>query len=405
MKKAIILFVLALWPLSALAQAKKEGPKETLWAKVTLHVTWNKRTESSGEVLDGVMNLSMDGTLKLNRDFSGQVDKGRFAPLLSYALQNATYNYNYKEDYSIYRSDNPPYCPNPQRTLQKTGSVSGDSGGAPMNLIIHYHKGLAEGASRLPLAPPPQISDILIDYYEFMVRVPAQKVEGKSKVPDSTTGGCKEIDQSRPIFDGDIKIFFKFGQGGTMSGSKSWSSQSGVNSLSVEVSDLPAAFKKKPVQPKPWGKNDVRYSLTWDLDAAPVGQIERETGGRWYDVTGIDQDVLPGVEIKLRGLAAPRSMDTAAGRWAISNWKTVAPVKGFKAASDGTLSIPIDLTPDLGKKELTLQFCGVGESEVTYTTKAGGQDVTAKVKFRVKGYPGDKKIPHATAGQDTGESP
>ena len=190
-----------------------------------------------------------------------------------------------------------------------------------------------------------------------------------------------------------------------MSGSKSWSSQSGVNSLSVEVSDLPAAFKKKPVQPKPWGKNDVHYSLTWDLDAAPVGQIERETGGRWYDVTGIDQDVLPGVEIKLRGLAAPRSMDTAAGRWAISNWKTVAPVKGFEASTDGILSLPIALTPDLGKKELTLQFCGVGETEVTYTTKAGGQEVTAKVKFKVKKPASARAFPHSKAGQDTNEYP
>jgi len=382
MKKIVVLLVLFLLPVSVLALQKKEGPKETLWAKVTLHVDWNKRNENSGEVTEGVMNLSMSGALKLNRDFSGQVDKGRFAPLLSYALENATYNYNYKEDYSIFRPDNPLYCPNPQRTMQKTGSVSGDSGGAPMNLIIHYHSGLAAGASRLPIAPPPQVSDVLIDYYEFFVRVPAQKSEGKSKVPDSETGGCKEIDQSDPIFDGDIKIFYKIGRGGTMSGSKSWSSQSGAHSFSVAVSDLPDTFKKKPAVPRPWGKNDVHYSLTWDLDAAPVGQIERETGGHWYDITGIDQDATAGLEVKLRGLVAPRSMDAAAGKWTISNWKTVAPIKGFEASTEGIPSIPIPL--DLAIKELTFIFCGVGESEVAYTAKAGDQDVTAKVKFKVK---------------------
>jgi hypothetical protein len=384
MKKIGIVLVFILLAVSAFALQKKEGPKETLWARVTLHVTWNKRNENSGEVTDGVMNLAMSGTLKLNRDFSGKVDKGRFSPLLSYALQNATYNYNYKEDYSIIRPDNPPKCPNPQRTMQKTGSVSGDSGGAPMNLIIHYHSGLAEGASRLPIAPPPQVSDMLIDYYEFIVRVPAQKSEGKSKVPDSETGGCKEIDQSDPLFDGDIEIFFKIGRGGTMSGSKSWSSQSGVHSFSVAVSDLPASFKKKPVVPKPWGKNDVHYSLTWDLDSAPVAQIERETDGHWYDVTGIDQEAMAGqTEVRLRGLVAPRSMDAAAGKWTISNKKNVGPIKGFHESTDGMI---IPLPPDMEKKELTLTFIGVGESEITYTVRVGGQDVTAKVKFKVTEY-------------------
>jgi len=382
MKKIVVFLVFALWPISIFAVPSKEGPKETLWAKVTLHVDWNKRNENSGEVINGVMNLSMSGTLKLNRDFSGKVDKGRFSPLLSYALQNATYNYNYKEDYSIFRSDNPPHCPNPQRTMQKTGSVTGDSGGAPMNLIIHYNSGLAEGASRLPIAPPPQALDALIDYYEFVVMVPAQKSEGKSKVPDSETGGCKEIDQSNPLFDGDIEIFFKIGPDGKMSGSRSWASQTLSNTFSVKVSDLPESFKKKPARPAPHGKNDVHYSLTWDLDAAPVAQIERETGGHWYDITGIDQESPAGEEIKLRGLVAPRSLDTARGKWDISNWKTVGPIKGFEASTDGVPSIPIPL--DLAIKELTFIFCGVGECEVTYTTKAGGQDVTAKVRFRVK---------------------
>ena len=410
MKKIVVLLVLFLLPISVLALQKKGGPKETLWAKVTLHVTWNKRNENSGEVTEGVMNLSMSGALKLNRDFSGQVDKGRFAPLLSYALENATFNYNYKEDYSVFRSDNPPDCPNPQTTLQKTGSVSGDSGGAPMNLIIHYLSGLAAGASRLPIAPPPQVSDVLIDYYEFFVRVPAQKAEGKSKVMDSKTHQCKEIDQSDPIFDGDIKIFFKIGQGGTMSGSKSWSSQSGAHSFSVAVSDLPASFKKKPARPEPWGKNDVHYSLTWDLDSAPVAQIERETGGSWYDITGIDQEAIAGqTEVKLRGLVAPRSLDAAAGKWDIGNNHNVGPIKGFEKdykMVKGIPSVPnvIALTSkDMEKKELTFLFIGEGESEVTYTVRAGGQDVTARVKFKVKKQASARESLHSTAGQETNE--
>jgi hypothetical protein len=383
MKKAIILFVLALWPLSALAQAKKEGPKETLWAKVNLNVTWNKRNEDWGGVNEGRMNLSMSGTLKLNRDFSGKVDKGRFSPLLAYALQNATFNYDYKEDWSIIRSDNPPDCPNPQKTLQKTGSVSGDQHGAPMNLIIHYHKGLAEGASRLPLAPPPEAMAALIDYYEFVVLVPAQKAEGKSKVPDSKTGGCKEIDQSGPILDGQIEISFKIGADGKMAGSKSWTSQGLPHTFSVEVSDLPESFKKKPAAPKPWGKNDVHYTLTWDLDAAPIGQIEHETGGYWFDITGIDQDVVVGQKIHLKGLVAPRSMDTESGDWTIGDESKVKPILKFEASTESGHVLRVDAS-NLVKKEVTFFFTDEGESEVTYRTQAGGQDVTAKVKFKVK---------------------
>ena len=398
MKKAFILFMAALCPLSALTQARKEGPKETLWAKVNLHVDWNKRNENSGEIRTGVMNLSLSGTLKLNRDFSGQAGKGRFTPLLAYALQNPTFNYNYKEDWSIIRPDNPPKCPNPQRTLSKTGSVSGDQGGAPMNLIIHYHAGLAEGASSLPVAPPSEAKDALIDYYEFVVLVPAQKAEGKSKVLDSKTGKCKEIDQSDPILDGQIEIFFKIGPGGQMSGSKSWASQTMSSNFSVKVSDLPESFKKKPAVPKPGGKNDVHYSLTWNLDAAPEAQIERETGDRWFDVTGVEQSVMTGIEIKLRGLVAPRSVDKAAGRWDISNWNAVSPMKTLEkrapAAPEPDVGVVAPLTPgDLAKKELVFWFSGAGECEVTYTTRAGGQDVTAKVKFKVRLWSGDKKIP------------
>ena len=380
MKKAIVLFVLALCPFSALAQAKKEGPKETLWAKVNLHVDWNKRNEDSGGVRQGVMNLSLSGTLKLNRAFSGKVDQGRFSPLLSYALQNATFNYNYKEDYSINRQDNPPKCPNPQRTMQKTGSMSADQSGAPMNLIIHYNAGFAEGASRLPIAPPPETKDVLIDYYEFFVLVPAQKAEGKSKVFSSETKSCKEIDQSGPLFDGRIDIYFKMGPNGKMSGSKSWSSQSLSSTSSVAVSDLPETFKKKPEVPKPGGKNDVHYSLTWDLDAAPEAQIEHETGGYWFDITGIDQEVVVGQKIHLKGLVAPRSMDPESGKWTIGNESSVKPIKKFEASSASGHVIRLDPKDDLEKKEVTFFFTREGESEVTFKA----QNVTAKVKFKVK---------------------
>ncbi len=384
MKKSSVLFFTVFFLLSAMSPAVNKGPKETLFARVTLHVSWDKHNENSGEIRTGTMNLSMGGILKLNREFSGKVDKGRFSPILSYAQQNATCNYNYHEDWSIVRPDNPPRCPNPQRSLYKTGLVSGDSGGAPMNLVIHYHKGLAGG----PIMPASELSDMLIDYYEFEVMVPVQKTEGKSKALDSKTRQCKEIDQSAHLFDGQIEIFYKIGPGGKLSGAKSWSSQSMSNSFSVKVSDLPDTFKRKPAVPKPGGKNDVHYSLTWDLDSAPVAQIEREVGGHWYDITGLDQKVLPTEEISLRGLVAPRSLDTAAAKWEISNWSQVGPAKGFKE------EIPIALTPkDLGKKQLAIMFCGVGETEITYTTKAGAQEVSAKVKFKIIERPSSGKNP------------
>jgi hypothetical protein len=78
--------------------------------------------------------------------------------------------------------------------------------------------------------------------------------------------------------------------------------------------------------------------------------------------------------------------------WDISNKKTVGPAKGFNE------DIPIALTSkDLARKELTLMFCGVGETEVTYTTRAGGREVKATVKFKVKKYPGDRKTPDKTS--------
>jgi len=265
----------------------------------------------------------------------------------------------------------------------KTGSAAGDQGGAPMNLIIHYNKGLAEGASRLPIAPPAEAMDALIDYYEFVVLVPAQTYEGKSKVFSSEAKSCKEIDQSGPILDGQIEIAFRMGAGGKMSGSRSWSSQTLSKTFSVKVSDLPESFKKKPEVPKPGGKNDVHYSLTWDLDAAPVGQIEHETGGYWFDITGIDQEVVVGEKIHLKGFVAPRSMDPESGKWTIDNESAVKPIKKFEADHNRGQVIRLS-DGDLSRKEITFFFTREGESEVAYKAKAGGQDVEAKVKFKVK---------------------
>jgi hypothetical protein len=388
MKKAVALFLLAFVPLSALAQAKKTAPKESMWAKVTLHINWNKRNENSGEVRTGVWNVSMNGRLKLNHDFSGKSGRGRFSPLLGYTLENPTFNYNYREDWSIERQDNPPDCPNPQRTMYKTGSAAGDQGDMPANLIVHYNAALFDAASSLPVQLPPEAQDAIIDYYEFVVLTPAQKAEGKLKVMDSKTKQCKEIDQTDPILDGEIDIAWMIGTDGRLAGSKSWSSEAQSNTCMVKVANLQPSFKKKEAEPKPGGKNDVHYSLTWDFDAAPEAQVEREIDGRWFDVTGVDQTVQAYDVIKLRGLVAPRSMDKATGRWNISNETTVFPMKGDLDAVGRNIpgAQPVtNLTPgDLAKKELVFWFADPGESEVTYTTHAGGQEVTATVKFTIK---------------------
>ena len=387
MKKAIAFFLLAIIPLSASVQTKKSAPKESMWAKVTLHVNWDKRRESSGETRRGVFNVSMSGMLKLKRDFSGKVGQGRFSPLLSYTLENPTFNYNYKEDWGIERRDNPPPCPNPQVTMYKTGSAAGDQGGLPANLIVHYNAAMTEGAFNLPVQLPPEAQDALVDYFEFVVLVPAQKAEGKAKALDAETKKCKEIDQTDPILGGEIDIAWMIGMDGRMAGSKSWSSETQSKTCTVKVSNLPATFKKKEAVPKPGGKNDVHYSLTWDFDAAPEAQIEREINGRWFDVTGVDQTVQTFDVIKLRGLVAPRVLDKAAGRWKVSNELVVFPMKGDMDAvgrnKPGAQPVTNLNTADLAKKELAFFFTENGESEMTYTTQAGGQEVTATVKFTV----------------------
>ena len=128
MKKAAAFFLLALVPLSAFAQPKKPAPKESLWAKVTLHVTWDKRRESTGETRKGTFNVSMNGMLKPNRDFSGKVGQGRFSPLLGYTLENPTFNYSYQEDWAVERGD--------ERAGAVVGQVKGITAVGRLPIII-----------------------------------------------------------------------------------------------------------------------------------------------------------------------------------------------------------------------------------------------------------------------------
>ncbi len=398
MKKALVLFVLVLWsflPSSVTGPRAATGPKETLFAKVNLHVTWEKRNENSGEIRKGNLNLAMSGTLKLNRGFSGKAGQGRFTPLLAYALENPSFNYTFNDQVDIQRDDNPPKCPNPQLVMNKGGSASGDQGGMPVNLYIHYHAGLADEAARLPVAIPGEAQAALIDYYEFTVLVPDQKAEGKGKAYDAERRQCKEIDQSDPILGGQIDIAWKIGEGGKLSGGKSWSSPALSYTFGVKVSNLPESFKKKEAVPVPGKtkKNDVKYSLTWDFDAAPVAQIEREIEGHWFDVTGLEQTVTGGETIKLRGMVAPRSMDSARGRWSLAQLSGDVIGTGEPVIKEDVVSPqPLVLT----KKELQFIYIGTGTSEVTYTTSAGGQELSAKVKFIVKEWSSKppKKNPH-----------
>jgi hypothetical protein len=378
MKKTLVLMLLALCPLLAFPQAMKAGPKETMWARVTLHVAWNIRNEDSGEVevTQGVLHLTMNGTLKLNREYSGIRHAGRATPLLAYTLKDFTFNVMYKDAHSFFSPENPPKCSNPQTTFDKQASVNGDSRDEPpVNLFIHYLAGIG---MLQPDRTPPAVKDRLIDYYEFDVRVPYQKIDGQSQEFDYTSKKCSPHPQTRTIDDDDIRIYYMFGEGHTLAGSKSWTSHSDhPPGFFAEVSDLPAVFKRKPARPEPGGKNDVQYTLSWDLDSSPVAEIERERyGGLWYDVTGVDQEVAVGDVIHLRGLVSPRSLDTGKGKWDFSPW------------SDD-FAIPLILTNELAFTAPQ----NLREFEVTYTTKAGGQDVSAKVTFKVKKNSGDSKIP------------
>ena len=387
MKKACLVLVLvfAFWPFSAAAPQASKGPKESLIAKVNLHVTWEKRNENSGETRTGSLNLAMSGMLKLNREFSGKAGQGRFTPILSYSLENPSFNYTFKDQVDIQREGAPPKCPNPQLVMNKGGSTSGDQGGLPANLIIHYHAGLAGEAGRLPVAIPGEAQAALIDYYEFTVLVPDQKAEGKGKAYDAEAKRCKEIDQSDPILGGQIDIAWTI-EGGKLSGGKSWSSPGLSYAFGVKVSNLPESFKKKDAVPAPGKtkKNDVKYSLTWDFDAAPVAQVEREIEGHWFDVTGLEQTVIAGKTIKLRGMVAPRSLDTARGKWNLATLKgDLAGTGEPTVKKDAVTPQPLVLT----RKELLFIYVGTGTSEVTYTTMAGGQELSAKVRFIVQEAP------------------
>jgi len=381
MKRIIVILWAALFPLTVQAAQAKAGPKQSLEARLSLNVDWNKINKESGDAHRGFMHLTLSGTLRINESFSGP-SRGKAPLLISYSFENATFSYRYKDEYFMNNPDNPPKCPNPQSIYEGQGSISGGSGGAAINLGLHYHAGLAGNVDKIPFNFPAEMADVLIDYYEFILPVPEQKISGKSKEYIGEGAGCRERDQSRKIFGGIIEILAPIGQGGRMSGSKNWSSDSGASSFSVAVSDLSSTFRHKPVSPPPGKDNDVHYSLSWDLDALPVVEVLWKSGGVWLDVTNKEQEVVTGEKIELRGQVLPRSADPGSGTWTVDGGQG-RPIKKYEASLEQAEVIRLD-SNDLQQQNLTLYWTDQGQEKVTYRTKADGQDVSAEVTFKIK---------------------
>lgn len=383
MKRVVVFLIVLFFPLAARTAPAGDDLKEELRINLTLNADWDHKG-SSGQSNKGSLQVNIRGTLRLNEDFTSS-RQGLPAVLIAYRLQSGQASYTYCEEHFLNDPRHPPKCPNPQTRYDGQGSVSFDAGAAPMNLLIHYHRELAGNLAEMPMAPPPGLPDVLIDYYEFFLSVPEQEVKGTSQVYDAQTKSCRKIPQKKKVLGGAAELFFRLAEDGKMAGSRQWSADRApfTGSSSVQAADLPEVFHRKPLAPEPKGSGDTRFSLTWDLDASPAAEIMRKKDGGWLPVSNTVQEVVAGEKIELAGRVNPESEDPRSGRWTVGESKG-KPIVKYEASLDRAEVVHLDQgrlnRPDL----VPFYWSGEGEEKVAYKTSAGGRDLTGEVTFKIR---------------------
>jgi len=361
-----------------------EPPKQILSAKISLKVKWDKRG-GPGNRRRGKMQIRIQGLLKLNKQFSS-LEQGLPAVMVPYKVTTMNGNYNFEE---TREEANRSHCANPAARYKGSGVFTIKPYPGPGNLMLHYMGNMSKELAPLKKMAPAGAFDALIDRYLFAVTIPQEEVKGIS-LPNAKP--CVQKDTSQRILGDRIEIHFKFNENGTMSGHRSWSSDSGL-SANVSVSNLPAVFNAKPFSPAKSSPGDVSYDLEWEIKEPSLARILMEiklpTGNKtWKDITDDETEITVGKRLRFKGAVLPEGkVKKPIGDWTLEGdggGKHKPFFKKFDANIHHGRVIELDPEKDLKKKNMiTLFWSGGKQGHVRFSTNATGEALTAEARLKI----------------------
>jgi hypothetical protein len=370
----ILGFSLANW---AQFPGQQKEVKKKLEARVNFRVHWNIDTEDENNT--GSLVLNLKGMLNYNEQMSS-LPHGMMTIMLPYRIQNMQASYIYKE--RVIDKDPPKNCPeliadyNDSGTFDVPALPSG-----PGDLMAH-HLGSIGKITKMNKIAPPEVKDLLHDYYDFFLVAPSLDIHGRVRGPDDCRDWT-EADKNLQLCSIQIRYLMEEGR---MSGKANWTThrEGGSAPLDVKVSNLPKKMEEEAFSPKNMPGN-VRYSLSWEIKEPSAIIIQRKVGKEWKDIDSDEalKRVSVGERIELRGVAFPAEKKISAPSWRIDGNNNKNYIKKYEANNDEAKVIPLQ-GKDLQKMEVVFYWHKGDKGQVKFSATVGGTQHEKEAEFKIK---------------------
>ncbi len=377
------LFAAILSTAPVLAAAGNQQPKQNMPIRVALNIHW--KIKGGGTLARGAMDLSCDGSARLNKEWSMMDKSAPPGSFITYSADGVRCNFSYRE--KIYEDDPPKGCGPLLAEYHGAGPVKLEKINTAMTSGLNIRKlGNLIPKELLYLAPP-EAKDLMIDYYDFFAISEKKKIYGRRRNDD-----CLFKQDDKEIYPANIVIRFRIADDGSMTGRRRWKVKKNCcNSpdLEILVSDLPQKMERRPLVPEPDPQGNITYAVNWTFGKVkPVARIERHEGEYWIPLPDDKPvEVTAGEKMELRGIVLPEKKDPKHGRWSISgdgdSGRRKMYIKKFDASARKG-EVQYLAGEDLEKPQIRFYWTDEGTGKVTYRTTADGKKIEETVKFRVK---------------------
>jgi hypothetical protein len=357
---------------------QQKDVKKTLEAKVKFNISWNVDTESENNT--GSLNLNAKGILFYDEGTSS-LPHGMMTIMLPYRIQNMQATYMYKE--RVTDKDPPPNCPSLLSEYDDAGTmqIQPVPGGAG-DLMIHELGSIAR-LTKMNKVAPPEVQDLLNDYYDFFLVGEDQEIKGRRQDPQD----CRSMEQcTQNLQLCSMEIRFLTNKDGTYSGSANWTSyvESGTPFLNVKVSNLPDKMDDEHFSPKNEPGN-VQYSLSWEIKEAVALTVQRKVKGEWKDIESDEElkNVTVGERVELKGVVFPEQKKITSSKWVIDGNNNRNYLKKYDANDKKAEVIPM-ADEDLDKDEVVFYWYKGEQGSVKLEATVDGDIYNKEVQFNIK---------------------
>jgi hypothetical protein len=364
---------LLLLPLTAFAAGEKKPP-QTMPIQASLTVDWD--VQSGDRRNEGKMTARMQGTAHLAEGMSMMDPMAPVGSFVTYAAKGVNVTWTYQEKVT---EENPPEgCPPLVAEYEGGGAFVLEQINTAATSGLNIRKVGSLVPKEMMQFAPPEVHEMMIDYYDFFAVARDQEVRGRHRDGND----CVFKADTKEVNPFPLTVRFRITDEGKMKGSRKWSvdGTSGAPAFNILVSDLPASMEDQPLQPEPGG-DEIHYDLSWNFgEVDPYVEIQRREGGEWVPIVEEPVEVKVGEKLELRGVVMPEAEDTGKGRWTVPG----RPVQEFVVEGESGFVDWLEDT-ELDTQELTFHWWdGEDGLEVRYeTTSKKGTALNGSASFNV----------------------